>query len=139
MSNLSKKAKEFNDFRFEGLDWYQQSNKYLSMNRVSEDENKVVVKVADCHLISTRFGYALILDESHVVFLKSWQVSSNYYGNEVLLQRNFFDVKEWGDFSDNFGENPDNLDFNCWLETARAQDAYTDEEGDRLNVVKWEI
>lgn len=102
-------------------------------------ENKVVVKVADCHLISTRFGYALILDESHVVFLKSWQVSSNYYGDEVLLQRNFFDVKEWGDFSDNFGENPDNLDFNCWLETARAQDAYTDEEGDRLNVVKWEI
>ena len=85
MSNLSKKAKEFNDFRFEGLDWYQQSNKYLSMNRVSKDENKVVVKVADCHLISTRFGYALILDESHVVFLKSWQVSSNYYGNEVSI------------------------------------------------------
>ena len=90
------KKEEFNEFRFSGLEYRSKSNKYYTMNRVSEDENKIVVKVADDHLIKTQYGYALILDYSHVVFLKDWQVSCNYFGNEVLLQREFFNVKEWG-------------------------------------------
>ena len=138
MKALSKKKAEFNDFRFEGLNWRQQTNQYLTMNRVSADEKKIVVKVADSHLQPTKYGFALILDDSHVVFLKSWQVSSNYYGNEVLLQKDFWHVKEWGLF-DAFSENDEDLKFESWLQAAKEQDAWVDEDGFKLNSVKWEI
>lgn len=65
------------------------------MDRVSEDENKIVVKVADTHLLKTKFGYALILNANNVVFIKDWQVSQNYFGNEVLLTREYFIPKQW--------------------------------------------
>lgn len=138
MKTVSTKTKDFNDFRFEGLNWYQYSNKYYSMDRVSADESKIVVKVGESHILKTKFGYALILDYSHVVFLKDWQVSNNYFGVEVLLQKEFFTVKEWGTFED-FGYEPDNLDFNTWLEAAKAQANLKDEDGMPLNRVRWEI
>lgn len=136
MKEVGKNKKDFNDFRFEGLNWRQQSNKYLTMDRVSEDETKIVVKVADAHLSETKYGYALILDHSHVVFLKSWQVSENYYGNEVLLTKKFFNVKEWGEHED-FEEEPKNLKFEEWLETAKEQNEKY-EDGIRRNPVRWE-
>lgn len=136
MKEVGKNKKDFNDFRFAGLNWRQQSNKYLTMDRVSEDETKIVVKVADAHLSETKYGYALILDYSHVVFLKSWQVSKNYYGNEVLLTKKFFNVKEWGEHED-FEEEPKNLKFEEWLETAKEQNE-KDEDGIRSNPVRWE-
>nr|DAL74857.1 MAG TPA: hypothetical protein [Caudoviricetes sp.] len=136
MKEMSGKKADFNDFRFDGLNWRQYSNKYLTMERVSDDKNKIVVKVADEHIIQTKFGYALILDHSHVVFLKSWQVNNNYYGTEVLLTREYFNVKEWGEHED-FDEEPENLDFNTWLETAKEQNA-ADEDGVKLNKVHWE-
>lgn len=108
------------------------------MDRVSDDENKIVVKVSPDNLIETKYGYALILDYSHVVFLKFWQVSNNYYGTEVLLAREFFNVKEWGEHED-FVEDEKNLNFDRWLEAAKAQDSLTDEDGDRINIVRWEI
>lgn len=138
MKQISKKTAEFNDFRFEGLNWRVQTNKYYTMDRVSADESKIVVKVGDSHIISMRFGYALILDVNHVVFLKDWQVSQNYYGSEVLLQKSFFNVKEWGDFED-FDEEPQNLSFERWLGIAKLQENYVDEDGWKLNPVKWEI
>ena len=92
---MSKKA-DFNNFRFEGLNYKDASNKYYTMDRVSADESKIVVKVASTQIIETKFGYALILDYNHVVFLKSWQVSDNYFGIEVLLNKEYWNVKEWG-------------------------------------------
>lgn len=138
MKQISKKTAEFNDFRFEGLNWRTQTNKYYTMDRVSADESKIVVKVGDSHILRTKFGYALILDHSHVVFLKDWQVSQNYYGSEVLLQKAFFNVKEWGEFDD-FDDEPKNLAFEEWLDAAKAQDALVDEDGWKMNQVKWEI
>jgi len=70
--------------------------------------------------------------------LKDWQVSQNYYGSEVLLQRDFFNVKEWGEFDD-FDDEPKNLTFDEWLDAAKAQDSLVDEDGWKLNQVKWEI
>lgn len=138
MKTVSSKKNDFNNFRFEGLNWYQYSNKYYSMDRVSADESKIVVKVGESHILKTKFGYALILDYSHVVFLKDWQVSDNYFGVEVLLQKEYFIVKEWGTFED-FGDEPENLDFNTWLEAAKAQANLKDEDGEPLNRVRWEI
>lgn len=138
MKTVSAKTKDFNDFRFEGLNWYQLSNKYYSMARVSADESKIVVKVGESHVIKTKFGYALVLDNSHVVFLKDWQVSDNYYGVEVLLQKEFFIVKEWGSFED-FDSEPENLDYNTWLDAAKAQADLKDEDGEPMNIVRWEM
>ena len=134
---VSVKRAEFDEFRFEGLDFTSASNKYWTMNRVSEDGNKIVVKVDDSHLIKTKFGYALILDNTHVVFIKDWQVSANYFGNEVLLTRQYWAVKEWGNH-EYFEEDTDNLSFDKWLAVAKEQDSLTDEEGNKINRVKWE-
>lgn len=106
------------------------------MNRVSEDESKIVVKVADSHLQPTKYGYALILDATHVVFLKDWQVNRNYFGNEVILTKQFFNVKEWGDFSNEFDSEPNNLKWEEWLDTAKEQ-SKVDEDGYKLNPVSW--
>lgn len=138
MKTVSSKKNDFNNFRFEGLNWYRYSNKYYSMDRVSADESKIVVRVGESHILKTKFGYALILDYSHVVFLKDWQVSDNYFGVEVLLQKEYFIVKEWGAFED-FGDDPENLDYNTWLEAAKAQANLKDEDGMPLNRVRWEI
>lgn len=129
--------KDFNDFRFEGLNWKAASNKYLTMNRTNEDDTRIVVKVAESHLLKTRYGYGLILDCNHIVWLKDWQVSDNYYGIEVLLTKEYFNVKEWGAF-DEFGEEPDSLNWETWVHTAKEQDALVDEDGYRMNQVRWE-
>lgn len=129
--------KDFNEYRFKGLNHREYSNKYMTMDRVSEDKKKIVVKVGEDHLLQTRFGYALILDDKHVVFLKDWAVDSNYYGSEVLLDQNFFNVKEWGNFPD-FECNDQNLDWNHWLEVAEAQAAYKFADG-TPNMVHWRI
>lgn len=137
MKEMSGKKADFNDFRFDGLNWRQSSNEYLTMERVSEDENKIVVKVAPEHLMRTKYGYALILDYSHVVFLKSWQVSDNYYGTEVMLTRDFFNVKEWGEH-EAFCDEPENLTYDNWLKVAKEQNA-VDEDGFKINRVTWRI
>lgn len=128
---------DFNDFRFKDLNYKQCSNHYFTMDRVSEDEKKIVVKVGDNHLLSTLYGYALILDNTHVVFLKKWQVSKNDFGNEVLLNKEFWKVTEWG-LHEDFDTNEKNYDFNTWLEIAKEQAAFVDDEGIR-NLVKWRI
>lgn len=124
---------KFNEFRFEGLDARKISNKYMTMKRVSEDKNKIVVKVGDTHILKTKFGYALILNAEYVVFLKDWQVDQNYYGNEVLLNKEFFVLKKWGDFSLEFGYEEDNLNWEEWLNTAIAQSENED------NAVRWAL
>jgi hypothetical protein len=141
-NKISKKVQEFNDFRFAGLNWKQQTNKYITMNRVSEDGTKVVVKVADSHIFKSKFGYGLILDRTHVVWLKDWQVSDNYYGIEILLDSKYWTPKEWGEHED-FDDEPENLLFSTWADTAAEQDAHTevDKYGDEVHTtrVKWEI
>ena len=122
--------KDFNEYRFEGLNHHRISNKYLSMNRVSDNKEKIVVKVGDNHILETAYGYALILDSKNVVFLKNWQVSQNYYGTEVLLDKNYFNVKKWGNFENLFiEENEEEHKFETWLKAAKLQEQ---EE------VKWE-
>lgn len=129
--------KEFNNYRFEGLDFKEISNKYLTMNRVNAEETKIVVKVSSEHLIKVKFGYALILDKTHVVFLKDWQVNNNFYGTEVLLTKEYFNVKEWGEY-ENFAASDEFLKFENWVTVAKEQDVLRDSEGYKLNKVKWE-
>lgn len=122
--------KDFNEYRFAGLDFKSASNKYWTMKRVNADESKIVVKVDESMLQPTRYGYALILDDKHVVFIKDWQVNINYFGCEVLLTKEYFNVKEWGTW-ESFGDEPQNLEWAEWLRVAKLQQ-------DAETVVKWE-
>lgn len=129
---------DFNEFRFNGLDYRKKSNKYFTMKRVSNDESKIVVKMADDQVRETKYGYMLIIDDKHVVFLKNWQVSKNYYGTEVLLNKEYFIIKEFGNFPEYMG-NEENFDFNRWVEVAKSQDNLQDEDGFKINQVQWLI
>jgi hypothetical protein len=132
----NESTKQWSDEKVEnywnaGLDARRTTNKYITMNRVSDDGEKIVVNVADEHLIETRYGYGLILDDSHVVWLKDNQVSQNYYGNEVILNKKYFNPKKWGDFSNKFGADSENLSFESWKNVAIKQQRAGRE-------VKWE-
>lgn len=127
--------RDFNKFRFAGLGFKEKSNKYFTMNRISEDANKIVVRVSDKHLKKTKYGYALVLDYNHVIFVKDWQVDQNYFGNEVILTKEYFLVKEWGNF-DEFEESPENLTWEKWLSIANSQ-SEVDEFGLPKTPVEW--
>lgn len=99
------------------------------MRRFNESEDKIVVKVEDNHLIETKYGYALILDNTHVVFIKSWQVNQNWFGNEVYLTKEYFNVKEWGEHEE-FGIGDQELTWNYWLNVAKIQQ-------ENENIVRW--
>lgn len=123
-------GKRFNDYRFAGLNHFNATNKYMGMQRVSDDETRIVVKVADAHIFKSRYGYGLILDSSHVVWLKDWAVDDNYYGIEVMLDKQYFNVKEWGSFADFDTADEDELCWDHWLGIAKAQ-------RDAGNQVRW--
>lgn len=131
--------KNFDEFRFKGLNYRQTSNKYLTMNRVSDDEDKIVVRFDDSHIIPTRYGYAIVVGYNKVVFVKDWQVNRNFYHKEVLFDKNYFNVKEWGNFADDFyfEDEEKQLHFEYWLEVAKEQDSLINEDGEKLNPVKW--
>ena len=112
----------FNDFRFKGLGFSEVSNKYAAIDRVSADGNKIIVKVADSHLVPTKYGFALVLDRTHVAFVKGWQVNRNWYGNEVLLDREYFTVKQWGEWSD-FSDDDSLMTFDAFKNIAESQSA----------------
>lgn len=122
-------TKDFREFLFKGLDVRSTSNKYYTCKRHNDDYTKLCIKVADSHLIPTKYGYALVLDHTRVVFLRDWQVNRNYYGNEVILDKNYFVVKEWGNHSE-FSIDDEPTGFEHWVTVAKAQ-------ADAENIVKW--
>lgn len=135
---MVKMTNDFNDFRFKDLNYKQYSNNYFTMDRLNKDLSKIIIKVSDEHLIQTQFGYAFILDRTHVVFLKNWQVSQNYYGNEVLLTKEYFNIKEWGKH-ENFANDEKIKDFNYFIEIAKEQSNYKNEDEELANPVRWAV
>lgn len=124
------KDMSFNDYRFFDLNYQDYSSSYFTMDRINDTSDKIVVKVDSSHLKETKFGYALILDCKHVVFLKKWQVSKNYYGNEILIIEKYWVVKEWGEWCDFAETEGDELNYSHWLNVAQEQQ-------DHGNIVKW--
>ena len=130
--------KSFRDWLFEGLNVRKLSNQYLTCERVSDDESKICIKVAPDNIIKTKYGYALILDQTHVVFLKEWAVNDNWYGIEVIMSKQYFNVKEWGVHPDFFPSDGEELTWDYYLNIAKQQNA-KDKDNDRINPVKWRI
>lgn len=137
MKDISKKKQDFNEFRFAGLNAHQYSNKYLTMKRINEEKTKIVVKVAENHIRTTKFGHLIILDNSHVIFIKDWQINRNFYGSEVIFDKQFFHAREFGDWEE-FGADDTYLSFDGWLKVAEAQ-SKLDDDGTPINMVHWEI
>lgn len=127
-------TKNFNDFRFAGLDWENWSNSYMRVSRVSDDN--IVIRVSENQLQPTRYGAAFILDAHHVVFVKDWAYSREQYGSayEVVFNRKYYNPREWGDFSDKFAAHNDDervYSFGGMHELAQEQAKY-DEEHDLM-------
>lgn len=129
----NSKSGKFNEFRFAGLDWYKQStsksSSYIHMNRVSEDGDKIVVRVDESHIKATRYGNVqLQLDKQHAVYLKQWQVESHTEpykganGFEVVLDKKFFTPKETKYADNNFLSDKSRLSFSHWRKVAEKQD-----------------
>ena len=126
----------FKNWLFEGLNVKKASNKYLTCERVSDDEEKIIVKVAPEQVVKTKYGYAVILDYSHVVFVKDWAVNDNWYGVEVMLTKKYFAVKEWGEHPA-YSVDLENCKWETWLKVAKEQQVI-DEDGSKINPVRWE-
>lgn len=110
----------FNEFRFSGLKPRQVGKYEVELDRVSADKEKCVVRISIEHLKETSFGFALILNDKQVVFLKSWQVE-NKGACEVILNKKYFKVSNWGEFPDFIGADEKNTSFEHWVEVAEAQ------------------
>lgn len=110
----------FNEFRFSGLKPRQVGKYEVELDRVSADKEKCVERIAISHLYETKYGYALILNDKQVVFLKSWQVE-NKASVEVILNKKYFKVCDWGEFPDFLGADEKNTNFEHWVEIAEAQ------------------
>ena len=91
--------KDFDLFRFKGLEPKIASNKYLHMNRVSADKSKIVVRFGTAHIFRTEYGFGFIVGQNHIVWLKNWQVDFNWYADafdacEIVLDKQFYNPKE---------------------------------------------
>lgn len=107
---------DFNAFRFAGLEHYDVSRRFMSMNRIDAEKTRVVIRFAESHVFKTQYGYGLILDRTHVLWLKDWQVSDNCYGVEVVLTKQYFTPKAAAKPFSDFDDNPDML---AWEEIVR--------------------
>lgn len=135
------------DYTFKGFapeQFRKYSNQYAYMvgSHVSEDGNTAVIKIAANHVIPTKYGYAVIVDAKRVVFIKHWQVWGTSFkdGSYIIsFNRQYYQVKEWGDHSEEFGEyediNESSLgNFENLVKLAKEQEEYyagvdVDEDG----------
>lgn len=90
------------------------SDKYFSMDRTSSDESQCIVTVSENRLRRSKFDtYMLILDQTHVLFLKKWAVCFTSDGTHIFLDSNFWNVKEFGNF-EKYGFDEEILNFGTW-------------------------
>ena len=122
--NDFEKNYKFKGFTEDQFKAYSNNYSKFTGKHVSDDNNHVVVRVAWNNIIKTRYGFAMIIDRNHVVFGKNWQLWGNGQWNEdivVSFNRQFFNIKEFGDFEE-FAEEGDIKSFDDLVEMAKAQE-----------------
>lgn len=126
-------SRDFNKFRFEGLDYKTSGKSHWSMKRISDDESKIIVDVAPEQIFGTKYGFGLILDRTHVCFVKDWNVLAGMYGHTlVVLSKQYFKAKEFGE-RDDYADDGYNCTWDAWLMAAKRQAAAN---GERVLVRK---
>lgn len=94
---------KFKGFKAEQVKKLSNQYKELVGQHVSDDGNNAVLKIAAGHVFKTRYGYGVIVDATHVVFIKDWQVwgfSRDQQSYIINFNRDYYQVKEYGDFPD---------------------------------------
>lgn len=115
--------KNFNAWRFDGIKMRNRSNKYLEGDqRVSLDGNKIIVNINSDQVKPTMYGYMLILDKEHIMWLKDWQVSDTSYGTEVILNKQYFNPKVSKYTHEDYADEPSNLKWETWKKAAEEQE-----------------
>lgn len=90
----------FNDYRFKGFKYQDQSHKYWDFKQqVNDDESKALIRISPDNVFGYMgykgwTNYVLKLDRDHCMFLKNWQYFEGYYGTYVLLDKNYFKVAD---------------------------------------------
>ena len=126
-------SRDFNKFRFEGLDYKTSGKSHWSMKRISDDESKIIVDVAPEQIFGTKYGFGLILDRTHVCFIKDWNVLSGMYGHVlVILSKQYFKAKEFGEH-DGYADDCYNCTWDAWRLAAKRQAAAN---GERVLIVR---
>lgn len=114
-------SRDFNQFRFAGLDYKTADKNHWTMRRFAEDGSKCVVKVAPEQIFETKYGHGLILDRGHVAYLRDWSILAGEFGSVlVLLDRDHFVAKRFGSRAE-YAEDLENCKYEAWLEAARQQ------------------
>ena len=132
----------FKGFSPEQFRKYSNQYAYMVGSHVSEDGNTAIIKISSNHVIPTKYGYAVIVDAKRVVFIKHWQVWGTSFkdGSYIIsFNRQYYQVKEWGDHSEDFGEYEDINEsspgnFDNLVKLAKEQEEYyagvdVDEDG----------
>lgn len=85
-----KKPSVINSYRFDGLHCRSSGKGYYTMQRVSDDKDKIVLLVNAGQILKTARGYFFYLDYDTVIILEDWQLSKNINGYDIILFKNDF-------------------------------------------------
>ena len=124
----------FNDYRFKGFKYQDQSHKYWDFKQqVNDDESKVLIRISPDNAFSYMgykgwTNYVLKLDRDHCMFLKNWQYFEGYYGTYILLDENYFKVADAREPFEDMVSQGDMLTWDDALEIAKDQQKLISED-----------
>lgn len=126
---ISFKDGDFDKFRFGDLRPRRDSNAYYEVDRINSAKDKIIVTVPSERVFQTKYGYGLILNADHVLWLKSWQVGRGKLWNgsryevhtNVLLQKNYFNPSKANYERTDYPYERVSLTWQEWEGYARAQ------------------
>ncbi|KJY56164.1 hypothetical protein JF76_07750 [Lactobacillus kullabergensis] len=124
----------FNDYRFKGFKYQDQSHKYWDFKQqVNDDESKVLIRISPDNVFSYMgnkgwTNYVLKLDRDHCMFLKNWQYFEGYYGTYILLDKIYFKVADAREPFEDMVSQGDMLTWNDALDIAKEQQKIISED-----------
>ena len=124
----------FNEYRFKGFKYQDQSHKYWDFKQqVNDDESKVLIRISPDNAFSYMgnkgwTNYVLKLDRDHCMFLKNWQYFEGYYGTYILLDKIYFKVADAREPFEDMVSQGDMLTWNDALDIAKEQQKIISED-----------
>lgn len=132
-TRITKKDKFMMEMLYPDMDYNKTgsgSSVYVHANRVSKDEEHIAVMVDSGILKPTKYGFALQLDETHVQYIKDWQLKGQtlpykgQVGTNVSLSKKYWNPKETKYANPDFSQDSKQLSWDTWVKAAKEQQAY---------------
>lgn len=120
---------DFDAYRFGDMRPSRPSNKYYEVDRINKSGDKIIVTVPNDRVFQTKYGYGLVLNADHVLWLKNWQVGQAKYFNgsgydvqtNVLLQKQYFNPQKSNYERSDYSYEAKNLTWKEWESVAKAR------------------